>query len=486
MKRKRLKYFILMESGFMKKYGLFLWLIALVFTASAQNQDADTLTFSLDEAVEHAKENNTKMKNAKLDVKSSKKKIWETTATGLPQIDGELNYQHIPGDLPTADFGGTDPRMTEFYQYIFDQFEALGQPVPPELESALTEETEPQEIQLGVKNSTTYSVTVSQLIFSGEYIVGLQASRTYHQISQINEEKQKLDLKETITKSYLSALILEKNKEILDSTKSNVKSLYNETKRMVEEGLAESTDADQLKMNYNTLKNSVKSLERQIKLSYLMFKIQLGIDIDNALKLSDNLDKLKVQLIKDNESDVSEFNVGNNINYRLAENQQEISQLNLKREKSKYLPKISGFYQYTDKTDKAAFDFTINHTLGVNLTVPIFSSFQRNAQVQQAKIDLKKAKNDKQLLEKNLRSKFTQAEYEYNNAREETETAKENVQLSKNIYENTAKKYREGMSSSIELTQTHENYLQAQSDYFSALHELFNAKIELEKILNEL
>ncbi|MGM0498186.1 MAG: TolC family protein, partial [Bacteroidota bacterium] len=204
MKRKRLKYFILMESGFMKRYGLFLLLVALVMTSSAQNQNADTLTFSLDEAVEYAKENNTKMKNAKLDVKSSKKKIWETTATGLPQIDGELNYQHIPGDLPTADFGGTDPRMTEFYQYIFDQFEALGQPVPPELESALTEETEPQEIQLGVKNSTTYSVTVSQLIFSGEYIVGLQASRTYHQISQINEEKQKLDLKETITKSYLS------------------------------------------------------------------------------------------------------------------------------------------------------------------------------------------------------------------------------------------------------------------------------------------
>ena len=486
MKNQQVKYLIQMQSEFIKRYAILMWLIALVFTASAQKQDPDTLTFSLDEAVKFAKEHNTKMQNAKLDVKSSKKKIWETTATGLPQVNGELNYQHIPGDLPTANFGGTDPRMTEFYQYIFDQFDALGQPVPPELESALTTETDPQEVTLGVKNSTTYSVTVSQLIFSGEYIVGLQASRTYHQISQINKEKQRLDLKETITKSYLSALILEKNKEILDSTKANVKSLYNETKKMVEAGLAESTDADQLKMNYNTLKNSVKSLERQIKLSYLMFKIQMGIDINKTLQLTDNLDKLKVQLIRENESNISEFNVGNNINYRLAENQQEISQLNLKREKSRYLPKVSGFYRYTDKTEKATFDFTINHTLGVNLTVPIFSRFQRNAQVQQAKIDLKKARNDKQLLEKNLRSKLTQAEYEYKNAREETKTAKENVQLSKNIYENTAKKYKEGMASSIELTQTHDNYLQAQSDYFSALHNLFNAKIELEKILNEL
>src|SRR6056297_1913616 len=149
MQSKRLKSFILIENESMKRYALFLWLIALVFTASAQKQNADTLTFSLDEAVDYAKENNTKMKNAKLDVKSSKKKIWETTATGLPQVNGELNYQHIPGDLPTANFGGTDPRMTEFYQYIFDQFDALGQPVPPDLESALTSETDPQEVTLG-------------------------------------------------------------------------------------------------------------------------------------------------------------------------------------------------------------------------------------------------------------------------------------------------------------------------------------------------
>lgn len=470
----------------MKKLNLLALLALITMNVTGQDQRADTLSLSLNEAVEVAKNNNTKMQNARLDVKSSKKKVWETTAIGLPHIDGELNYQHIPGDLPTVNFGGTNPQMTEFYSYVFDQFDAMGQPVPPELESALTTPSEGQPVKLGVKNSTTYSVTVSQLIFSGEYIVGLQASRTYLQISKLNEEKQTLDLKENITKSYLSALILQKNKQILDSTKANIKSLLQETRKMVDAGMAESTDADQLELNYNTIKNSLKSIERQIKLSYILFKIQLGVDLDNKLNLKDNIDKLKVQLIEQDKSDVSEFTVGNNINYKLAENQQEISKLDLKRKKSQYLPKLSGFYRYTDKTNKAAFDFTINHTLGVNLTVPIFSSFQRNAQVQQAKIELKKARNNKELLKKNLKSQLTQAEYDYKNALEKTNTAKKNVQLSKSIFQNTAKKYKQGMATSIELTQTNDNYMQAQSDYFSALHELFNAKIELEKVLNEL
>ena len=126
----------------MKKLNLLALLALITMNVTGQEQSGDTLALSLNEAVEIAKNNNTKMQNARLDVKSSKKKVWETTAIGLPHVDGELNYQHIPGDLPTVNFGGTNPQMTQFYSYVFDQFDALGQPVPPELESALTTPSE--------------------------------------------------------------------------------------------------------------------------------------------------------------------------------------------------------------------------------------------------------------------------------------------------------------------------------------------------------
>ncbi len=471
----------------MKRIGLFVLLcFGVLLSSGAIAQEKDTLFFTLNEAVEFAEDNNLKFKNSKLDIKASKEKVWETTANGLPQINGEFSYQHIPGELPTVQFGGTNPQMTEFYRYVFNQFEAMGADVPAELRNALTTPVEPEPVKLGVKNSATYSVTVSQLIFSGEYIVGLQASRTYLQISKINEEKQKLDLKSNVIKSYLSALILEKNKAILDSNIVNVKSLLEETKKLVEAGFAQRTDVDQLRLNYNTIRNSLNSLERQVDLSYMLFKIQLGMDLDKELVLKDNIDKLRTSILKEDESNVDEFDMEENVNYKLAQNQQEISELNLKRAQSKFLPQISGFYQYMDKTNKPEFDFTINHTLGINISVPIFSSFQRNSVVQQRKIELKKAKNDKQLLEENLRSQLAQAQLDYNNALEKTQTARQNVELSQRIFKNTSKKYKEGMASSLELTQTNNNFLQAQSEYFNALNELFNAKIELEKVLNEL
>jgi len=154
----------------------------------------DTLKFSLKEAQEFAIQNNVEVTNASLDIISANKKIWETTAIGLPQITGQYSHQYLPGDLPTISFGDPD--------------------APP--------------IKLGVKNSGTYNITLSQLVFSGEYLVGLQASKTFKELSENNYEKKKIDAKDSISSNYYTILVLKKSIEILDSSISNLEStIYN-------------------------------------------------------------------------------------------------------------------------------------------------------------------------------------------------------------------------------------------------------------------
>lgn len=438
----------------LQKLGLIVLLLMLTPSFLFSQDEPKQLELTLEEAQDYALENNLQVRNTILDIEAARKKVWETTAIGLPQVNGAVDYQHIPGDLPTFDF--TDP---------------------------MTGESSP--IKLGVKNSTTYSVTLSQLVFSGEYIVGLQASKTYLQISKLSHEKTALDTRENVMSSYLSALILERNKSILDSSLANIKKLLKETTKMYEQGFLQSTDVDQLQITYNTLLNSQKSVERQLDISYKLFKILLGAEIDSRLVLTDELNQLEERLLKENGSS-EEFRLDQNIDYRLMKNQEEVSELNLKREKTKYLPSLSAFYSYQDKTNKAAFDFTINHILGVQASIPLFSSFQRNAMVQQAKIELEKNQNNTALLENNLRTQAAQARFTYRNAVEKYTIAGQNMKLAKNIMNNTAKKYQEGMASSMEFTQANDKYLQTQSDYINALFEVFSAKIALDKLLNEL
>lgn len=427
-------------------------LASLIFiacgTAIAQNDT--TLSLSLQEAQEYAINNNTDVQNSKLDIAAAKKQIWETTAIGLPHADATLDYQHLPGDLPTIQF---DPNM------------------PP--------------IKLGVKNSSTYSVTVSQLIFSGEYIVGLQASRTFLELSKNSNEKTEIDTKESVIQSYYTILALERNKTYLDSSLKNIEEITAETKAFVDNGFMEQTDYEQMQITYNTIENSSKAIERQIEISHKLFKILLGLNLEDEVLLTNNLDEILANL---DESELlnPSFDINNNIDYRMLETQEKINELSLRREKSKFLPSVSGFYLYQDKTNKADFDITFNHILGINVSLPIFSSWQKGAVVQQAKIELDKTKNTKAQMAKNLTMNFDQAQINFSNAYDKFKTEEMNIELSKKIYEQTSIKYKQGMSSSLDLNQANNQYIESLTNYTNALLDLLNAKTQLDKIQNKL
>ena len=184
----------------LKNHRLFLiTILVLMGTNAAKAQD--TLRLSLVEAKRMALVNNTNIINSKIDVKIAEKKIWETTAIGLPHFDAKGAYSYIPKvpTLPASIFGGSS-----------------GGPVDPN-----------QSIALGVKHSVTFDFTVSQLIFNGAYLVGLQASKAYHNFSKENYEKSVLDINESVANTYLMIQVAEESRKILNQNLKNVeKTLY--------------------------------------------------------------------------------------------------------------------------------------------------------------------------------------------------------------------------------------------------------------------
>lgn len=433
------------------KFYLIAFFAILSINNIAQENNSETnkseYSFTLEEAKQFALENNIDVKNAMVDKVIAKRQVWETTAIGLPQASASYKFKYIPGDIPTFMFGE-------------------------------------QEVPLDVASSATYDITLSQLIFSGEYLVGLQASKTFLQLSDNNLEKSRQDVQEIVSSNYFSILILEKNKELLDSSVINLHKILDEMIAMKDVGFIEKTDVDQIQLSLNITKNALKYIERQIEILYKIFKISIGLSNEDGVSLTDNLESFILGI--DIEGLVNkQFVLENNIDYRMIYTQEKISNLSLRREQSKYLPRVSAYYFYQDKTNKADFDFTINHIIGVNVNVPIFSSGQRYSKVQQAKLDLLKAKNSKELVSENLIMMTEQSKYDFLSSHENYKTQQQNIELSKEIYYNTLVKYKEGMVSSMDLSQAHQQYLTEQSNYFSALLELLNAKLRLEKVLNQ-
>lgn len=463
-----------------KIYWVLLFIFCLPLSLAAQDENEE-LEFSLEQAKEYAVKNNLNVQNAQIDVEIAEKKVWETTAIGLPQIKATADYQNMI-EIPTQimpDF--MTPAVVGINQGIFGI-----EPVVPYNPNA---SSEGMPVQFGKKHNMNFGFSVSQIIFNGEYIVGLQASRTYKELSTKSLIKNEQDTKKSVEQAYYLVLVMENNKKVIDENLENTKKILTEIEAMHNAGIMEETDIDQMRLTVLRLENAQKSLERQVELSYQLLKYQMNLEQDKKVILTDNLDKI----IKENDVltiQTTELDINKNIDYQLLQTQEGLSALSLKQEQSKYLPSLVAFFSYEKNAMRDEFNFFDSDKewyptsiVGLSLEVPIFSSGQRWVKVQQAQLELKKTQNSKQFLEQSLETSVTKEKINLKNAVEKVETEKQSLALSQKIYDRTLIKYKEGMSSSLDLTQAQNQYLTAQQNYFNSILEMLNAQSNLKKTM---
>lgn len=426
-------------------------IIVLVAFALGANAQDSTMSFTLKEAQDYASEHYFESVNAKMDIDKAQKKIWETTAIGLPQINASSDFQYV--------FNPPDPIM---FPLGNDQY---------------------MEVELVPEQNLTYGVTISQLIFSGEYIVGLQASRVYKTLSEEAYEEKIISVKENIASTYFAILVLKDNLNSLDKMIENLETTSKDLQEYSKVGLIDNTDADQISLTLKSTQNSRISIQNQVKALKKLLAFQLGLESDKEIKLKENLDELIVTNIVDETS--YQFNLDNNINYQMLETQEELMRLDLNRYKTKFLPQFSGFYSYSDQTKESMFSPSLS-LVGVSASWNLFSSGQKMAVVSQAKIEHEKAVLMKQQQSEMIKIAAIQAIDNYKTASNKYINEKSKLELAEKIFNDTNEKYRQGMVSSSDLAQVNNQFLESQMSYSLAVQELLTAKVELDKTHNKL
>jgi outer membrane protein TolC len=225
-------------------------------------------------------------------------------------------------------------------------------------------------------------------------------------------------------------------------------------------------------------------VENQIRYLSKLFKYQIGLPVEANVNFTDKLETLVDNNIINPTS--YRFVLEDNINYKLLETQENLQSLSFKREKSKFLPSISGFYQYKDQFETPDFNTNIKHIIGLSMSIPIVSSGMRIAKVGQAKIELDKAANMKEQEARRLTLIAQQAVFDYNTALQNYYNERENFKLSEKVLNKTTVKFTEGMVSSLDLSIINNQYLQAQLSYATAIQELLTKKVALDKAYNKL
>jgi outer membrane protein TolC len=425
-----------------------LMLSLLFITISVRSQD--TLYITIDSAINHAIEYNLQLKNAELKIEESEKFIRESTAIGLPQVNASADYSNFMG---------------------------------AEIQISFAEDAPPTVIPF--EPTSNLQLSVGQLLFSGNYVVGLQIAKLYKSSVVTMYEKSRQDIIEEVTKSYYMILVAENSKEIVQSSLENINDIYQKTEGLVNGGMLEKTDADQLSVQVTMLDNALKSAERQIELAYNMLRFYLGVDVNTPISLRQGLDEI-MDNINFETTLIYPFMLENNLDYQLMLTREVMLKKQVTLEKMNYLPTLSGFYQHTEKLITPAFDMSPADVIGVKATIPIFSSGMRKAKVAQAKIRFETGLNNKELLETSLLLQEKQLRFNLTTALDQFESQKKNVEVSNNVYNSITLKYEQGMVSSLDLTTANSNYLKSETDYITALIRLLEAEIALQKLYSNL
>ena len=333
-------------------------------------------------------------------------------------------------------------------------------------------------------------MTVTQLLFDGSYLVGLQASRAYLKISEQANEKTEILTREAVVNAYGSVLVAEKSITILQGNLKIIEKNLHDAKKIYENGFNEQEDVEQLEITFGTLKSQLYNLQRMKGIAYQMLNLSIGVSIDTSIELSDNLDDLAETNI--NLGLISKsFNLSNHIDFKIAENDRESKRLMMLLEKSKALPSLSAFVNYGKQGFSDTFTFFKGNQqwfdsslMGVSLNVPIFSSLGRKAKTAQARIALETA--DVRLTETKQRLSLLaeKSKNEYQLSIENYNTAKKNVDLSERIERKQRTKFFEGISSSFDLLQAQNQLFTQQQNYVQSMLEVIAKKAALETALN--
>lgn len=442
--------------------------------------------WTLEACLEFALENNEQIKIAEASQKIADARVGQTRAQGLPQVNGGMNYtfnpaiqQQVVQDFLSPAVGGVLLGLGEISPQQFGAIQAGA-------------DTTFFGLGFGTRHSALASVQVSQLLFDGSYFVGLRAARTYRELAAYEANRSRETVVENVTKAYYGVLVNEERLALLDRNVGRLDSLLKETEAMLEQGFVEKVDVSRLRVNRNNLRTEYEKLRSLIAVSYDLLKFQMGLPIEEPLRLESSLATLAVDDMQDTPDSVS---YANRLDYAINQVNQELAELDLKNVQAGYLPSLraSANFGVNGGAERLFPNDTVPGlvnsewfgfaSVGLSLSIPIFDGLLKRNQAQEKRLQQEQLRQQERLLENSIALELKQSRTNLANALATLESQRENMELAQEVFDVVTRKYQAGVGSNLEVIEADTSLKEAQTNYYAAVYDALIAQVDLQKAL---
>ncbi|WP_286747028.1 TolC family protein [Roseivirga sp. UBA1976] len=442
-----------------KRVSALLLMLLTAVSVSAQE------SFSLEEAIQYALQNNENLKIAMVNTSDAEAQVGETRADGLPQINANFGYTNntqIPVNIVPAN--------------VFD-------PNAPEGATAA--------IRFGVQHQGQFGVNASQMIWDGSFFIGLKAAKTLREKVVVDELMVREDVIEQVTKAYYLVLVNQVRTNLIEANIATLDSTLRETRALYENGFAEKIDVSRIQVQLNNLKAERSGVDQAIVASKNLLKFAMGMPVETPITLSEELDNFDFEY---SASEVDAFSVGDRLELQQVEFLKRLAELDIKNTYSQYIPKVSFTAAWGRNTGNDQFgnlwnenrQWFTNSNIGLNISIPVFDGLRKKYTVERKKYQLETLNYQQSLLSNSLRQQLINSKMALDVNLERLAVQEDNLELAQEVVEVTRAKYTAGVGSNLELIDAEQSYKVAEVNYLTALYDAIVAKIDLDKALGKL
>lgn len=447
-----------------KKLFLPIIFLAGSLYGQADGQSATTNVYSLADAQTYALSNSYTVVDKQIEIEKAKQTIRQSASVYLPRISASYSMTSNPIIQPFAI--PNDPASPFYNPGNPGEFDYLA---------------------FGAAYQNQAALSATWMIGDLSNILVTKGSKALKEIKQLEKEVAEIDIKASVAKAYYQVLVASESETVLKDNLKSLQSNLAEVRELYINGFSEEQDVQQLELLVSGLQNNLDNAARQIELSKQLLKFHMGIPMEQNIVLNTSLEELKQETIGSTSSLYTEnLNVEDNVKHRTIDAQYRASVLQYKNEWYKNFPTLSFSANYsntyfTNDFDPVNFDTYWAPAASVvgTLRWDIFTGFSRQSVINSAKLDITKTEVARDATTSQVQLEYKQARSNYEYALNNYNNQLRSVELGKSIRDKTRIKYKEGISSSLELTQAENQYLDSQQNYLSALQNLLNAKEDI-------
>lgn len=338
-------------------------------------------------------------------------------------------------------------------------------------------------------NTANAGLSINLPLFAPAVYRAMSMTKTDIELAVEKSRASELDLINQVTKAYYQLMLAQDSYEVLQGSYKLAEDNFNVVNAKYQQGAVSEFDKISAEVQMRSIKPNVISAANAVTLAKLQLKVLMGITADVDIKTDDNLTNYESMLFA-NQLKEEDMSLDNNTTMKQFELNMKLLEKNVKSLRTNFIPTLSMSFSYQYQSlynpNINFFDYTWSNSssLMFNLSIPLYraSNFTK---VKSARIQMRQLDWNRIDTERKLNMQVVSYRNNMTASSEQVVSNKENVMQAEKAVQIAGKRYEVGKGTVLELNSSQVSLTQAQLTYNQSIYDYLTAKADLDQVLGK-